>query len=225
MNHTLILSGWTQPANALAHVADDALLFDYSDYQNPDEAIEALRSIRPLYVIGWSMGGQLALRAMAAGALEPRHLTLIAAPMRFVGENGMGEETFRLFRESYATDPARTKMRFHALIAKGDGRLREVMGLLGHHPEVEDVARWLPWLDDLAAHRVDVSPLASAPPTLMIHGMNDHIVPFAQGEKLARALPNAQLNRWVGVGHAPHAHDAARLRAEIAAHRAAHGVA
>ncbi len=222
---TLLLSGWTQPADALIHLADDAVLFDYSDYKNPDEAIEALRKIKPRHLVGWSMGGQLALRAVAAGALAPKHLTLIGVPQRFVGEHGMGEETFRLFRESYAADPERTMTRFHGLIAKGDARMREVMEMLGHHPKVEEVARWLPWLDDLGAYDFSQRMLASTAPILIIHGMNDHIVPHAQGEQLARRLPSATLNSWANVGHAPHVHDAARLRAEIEAHRAMHGVA
>lgn len=222
---TLLLSGWTQPTDALAHLADDAVLFDYSDYATPDEAIEAMRKIKPTHAVGWSMGGQLALRAMTAGAIAPKHLTLIAAPQRFVGAHGMGQETFHLFRESYATDPARTKMRFNGLIAKGDARMREVMEMLGHHPKVEDVARWLGWLDDLGRYEFPHATLASAVPILIIHGMNDHIVPHAQGEQLARQLPNATLNSWANVGHAPHVHDVVRVRAEILAHRAIHGVA
>ena len=224
---TLLLSGWTQPTDALAHLAEDALLFDYSDYPTPTAAMEALRDIRADRVIAWSMGGQLALRAIAAGALSPSHLTLIAAPMQFVsdasGVKGMDPTTYQLFRESYQRDAARTKTRFHGLVSKGDRDMRRVMDMLGHHPQVEEVARWLPWLDDLAAHRLDVSALASAPPTLIIHGMNDAIVPLAQSEHLVRHLPHAQLNRWAEVGHAPHVHDANRLRAEMADHRALHG--
>lgn len=218
-DQTLILSGWAQPADALAHLAEDAVLFDYSDHPSPAAAMEALSIIRPARAIGWSMGGQLALRAIAAGALAPGHLTLIGTPLRFVGEHGMGAETFRLFRESYASDPARTKTRFHALIAKGDKAARQVMELLGHHPGVGETSRWLPWLDDLGGHEIAPETLASAPPTLIIHGMNDAIVSHAQGELLARAMPNAQLNSWADVGHAPHLHDAARLKAEISAHR------
>lgn len=216
---TLILSGWTQPVDALAHIAEDAVFFDYSDYRTADEAIEALKKIKPARVIGWSMGGQLALRAIAAGALNPAHLTLIGVPLQFVGAEAMGEETFRLFRESYIADPARTKARFHGLIAKGDARMREIIELLGHHPEVENVQRWLPWLDDLAAHRLDVSALAKAPPALIIHGTRDHIVPHRQGELLAAALPNAMLETWQNAGHAPHLHDANRLKQAIAQHR------
>lgn len=225
---TLLLSGWTQPTDALSHLEDGATAFDYSEYANPDAAIEALREIKPSRVIAWSMGGQMALRAMAAGALAPAHLTLIATPMQFVSDatmKGMDPTTFSLFRESYARDPARTKTRFHGLVAKGDRDMKRVMGLLGHHPEVENVARWLPWLDVLAAYRLDVRALALAPATLIIHGMNDAIVPFAQSVCLASVLPQAELKAWAKVGHAPHVHDADRLRAEIAAHRAKHGVA
>lgn len=224
---TLLLSGWSQPVDALAHLADDPILFDYSDYPNADAAIEALKKMPHTQCVGWSMGGQLLLRAMAAGAIAPKHVTLIAAPMQFVSDaavKGMDPLTYQLFRDGYAKDPARTKTRFHGLVAKGDRDMRRVMEMLGHHPEVENTARWLPWLEDLAAHRLDVAALASAPPTLIIHGMNDQIVPHAQSEMLMRYLPNAQLNSWAEVGHAPHVHDAPRMMREIAAHRAQHGV-
>lgn len=224
---TLLLSGWTQPVDALAHLEAGAMQFDYSAHGNADAAMEQMARLNPSRVIGWSMGGQLALRAIMARAITPKHLTLIAAPIQFVSDaevKGMDPITFRQFRENYANDPARTKTRFHGLVAKGDREMKRVMSLLGHHPKVEDVAHWLPWLDDLAAQRLDAAALASAPPTLIIHGMSDAIVPFVQSEYLARMLPRAQVNGWAEVGHAPHLHDATRLIAEIAAHRAEHGV-
>ena len=50
-------------------------------------------------------------------------------------------------------------------------------------------------------------------------------VPLANAKKLQQILPQAQLSSWAEVGHAPHVHDAARLRAEIEHHRALHKVA
>lgn len=226
---TLLLSGWAQPADALAHLAKDAVLFDYSDYADVESAIAALASIPHRQVIAWSLGGQLALRALAAGAIAPGHLTLIAAPIQFVSDDaalpGMGEETYRLFRDSYASDAARTMARFHGLIAKGERDMRRVMGLLRHHPQTENTARWLPWLEGLARYKHTPTDLANPPPTLIIHGMHDQIVPYAQSERLAASMKGAALSLWPEVGHAPHLHDAARLRAEIVAHRALHGVA
>lgn len=226
--NTVLLSGWTQPSDALAHLEQGATLFDYSDYPDVDSAVAALRALNPARIIGWSLGGQLALRAIAIGALSPRHLTVIAAPLQFIGDEkrkGMDPTTYQLFRESYAKDPVRTMARFHALLAKGDSAAKHVMVRLSHHSQAANTARWLPWLDALAAARLDVSTLASAPPTLIIHGMNDAIVPVAQSEALADALPEVTLAIWADAGHAPHVHDGPRLVAAIAAHRQQHGVA
>ncbi len=226
---TLTLSGWTQPVDALMHLAEDAVTFDYSDYPSPEASFVGLGKFSEVErIIAWSMGGQLALRAMAAGVLKPKHLTLIAPPAQFVtadGLKGMDPLTFEQFRTNYAGDPARTKERFHGLIAKGDADFKRVKEMLGYHPQVEDTARWLPWLDDLAAYRLPPASLANLPPTLIIHGMNDVIVPHAQSLHLAQMSPQVTLRSWDTVGHAPHLHDASRVMAEIAAHRAAHGVA
>lgn len=226
---SLILSGWTQPTNALATVEPDAATFDYSAYASPEDSFAALEKFKHTKnIVAWSMGGQLALRAIAAGVLSPKHLTLIATPYQFVsgGEvKGMDPLTFTQFRENYARDPARTKARFHGLVAKGDRDFARVHGLLGHHPEVENTTRWLPWLDALGAHSFAGESFHHLPPTLIVHGKEDAIVPHAQAAHLHAALPKAQLNAWEGVAHAPHLHDAARLRAEIDAHRRAHGVA
>lgn len=223
---TLILSGWTQSAEPLRALAPGARVFDYSDFSSIERCFPGLAQFRETkHVIAWSMGGQLALRAIGIGALAPKHLTLIATPYRFVGEDGMGAETFRLFRESYAKDTARTKQRFHALVAKGDARQSEVMRRLVHHEDVENTGRWLPWLDTLGLNDATSEPLERTPATLIIHGDQDQIVPQAQGQFLARYLPKATLSSWKNVGHAPHVHDGARMMGEIYAHRKKHGVA
>lgn len=223
---SLILSGWTQPADALRGLDEHAETFDYSDYARPEASFAGLEKFKHTkHVIAWSMGGQLALKAIAHGVLAPEHLTLIGAPFQFVSDDkikGMDQLTFDQFRANYAANPTRTKTRFHGLVAKGDRDFSRVLGLLGHHPTVEDTTRWLPWLDHLAAFKLADLTLAHAPPTLIIHGMNDAIVPHAQAEMLARKLPHATVSVWPEVGHAPHVHDAARLRAEIANHRAQH---
>ena len=223
---TLILSGWTQSAEPIAALSPGARVFDYSDFTSIERCFPGLAQFRETkHVIAWSMGGQLALRAIAIGALAPKHLTLIATPYRFVGEDGMGAETFRLFRESYAKDAPRTKTRFHALVGKGDAKQSEVMRKLVHHEDVENTNRWLPWLDALGLNDATTEPLAKTPTTLIIHGMNDQIVPHAQGEFLARYLPKATLSSWADAGHAPHVHDGALMMEEIRAHRRKHGVA
>jgi pimeloyl-[acyl-carrier protein] methyl ester esterase len=214
----LALSGWAQPADALQNALDlDAQAFDFSDYESPEASFAGLKKYTDAeHVIGWSTGGYLALRAIAAGVLKPKKLTLIAAPYQFVSDehfrDGMDPLTHQLFRESYGKDPARTKQRFHALIAKGDTHARRITEELQHHVEVDKAARWLPWLDALGEASLRNVDLSAVPPTTIIHGAKDVIVPFAQGEILSRHLRHARLERWEDAGHAPHLHDKERLR-------------
>ena len=208
----LTLSGWTQPSDALAQIIPHAGYFDYSDYPNPESSFAGLAPFANVpHVVAWSMCGQLALKAIQAGVLNPKKLTLIAVPYQFVADSrvkaAMDPLIFAQFRENYAHHPARSKTRFHGLIAKGDQHHARVMAALGHHREVEHTPRWLPWLDALASdsfYRVDLSRL---PPSLIIHGENDMIVPVAQSKHLANALSCATLEVWPDCGHAPHLHD------------------
>lgn len=226
--NTLTLSGWTQPADDVARaLAIGAATFDYSEYTSAHAAFEALHAYGDTpHIVAWSLGAQLAMRAIAAGVLNPRHLTIIAAPYQFVQTpdfgTAMGETTFAMFRENYATNPARTKERFHGLVAKGDRDTRRILSLLGHHPQVENTVRWLPWLDELGSVSLQALDLSRVPPTLIVHGTQDAIVPVAQAQMLADQLPSASVSLWEGVAHAPHWHDGARLLREIETHRAQH---
>jgi len=225
---TLILSGWAQPANALAHLTEkdeDVVYFDWSDYHSAKAVVEALRNIARGTVIknivAWSMGGQIALRAIAAGALKPEHLTLIAAPFQFVNDGwGMNRFDYGMFRDCYAKDPQRSKGRFANLLVKGDCEMKRLLSILTHHAKVEDTSRWLPWLDELGRYTIDTSTLASIPPTLIVHGTHDAVVPHVQSEHFVQYMSQAKLSTWEKVGHVPHLHNPERLKAEIAAHRA-----
>jgi malonyl-CoA O-methyltransferase len=213
---TLSLSGWTQPADALTPLLPDALTFDYSAYDNADAAIAALAEFRDIpRVVAWSMGGQLALKAVAAGVLAPQKLFLIAPPFQFVNDagfrDGMDPETFRLFRQNYATAPARTRERFHGLIAKGDRNQRAVMEQLRHHPEIERMERFLPWLDALGVENLRGLKLPALPHMAILQGANDAIVPVGQARHIHALYPQAILDIWEETAHAPHFSDSVRF--------------
>lgn len=224
MSDTLTLSGWVQPADAIAkQLPNGAFTFDYSDYPSPEASFEGLKQFANVpYIIGWSMGGQLAMRAILAGVLKPKHLTLIGTPHKFVSHYGMDSFTFDNFRGNYVADPVRSKQKFLRLIAKGDKDAERVMNALTYHPDIENTARWVPWLDALAAYTLGDATFNV--PTLIIQGEHDAIVPHGQGLKLLETLPNAEFSEWRGVSHAPHVHDANRLWREITEHRKKAGV-
>ena len=214
---TLTLSGWTQPVDALFDVVPHAISFDYSDYPDADAAIEGLSVFKDMKgIVAWSMGANLLLRAISANALAPEHVLLIAPPYQFVNRDGfvdgMDTVTFSQFRNNYAHDTQRTVDRFHALIAKGDSKGKEVMKQLHHHPAVTDTGRWLPWLDALGIETLKNLTLPAIPRVKLLHGENDHITPVAQSCYIQALIANIKVERWQDVGHAPHLHDAARFR-------------
>lgn len=224
---TLTLSGWATPADAVAKaIAPDAATFDYSDYPSAEASFEGLRQFRDVeHIIGWSTGGQLALRAIADGVFRPARVTLIGVPFQFVQsadlKAAMDPFTFTTFRENYIEQPERTASRFQALVAKGDSLFKQVVGKLHLHHEVTETERWLPWLDELGTASLAGLDLSMIPQVTIIHGTADTVVPVAQSALLAKAIPNATLQQWEGVAHAPHLHDSARLMAALSAQRSA----
>lgn len=217
----LTLSGWTQPADALSSLIPGAASFDYSDYAGPNEAIAALARYHEVpFVIGWSTGGWLAMQAIAAGALAPKALLLLATPYQFVSDDhfsdGMGPQTFSQFRQNYSDDPERTARRFHSLVAKGDSDTRGIMERLAHHPHVLDSGRWLPWLDALASRNLEDIRL-DTPSIRLLHGENDAIVPVAQSAHLEARHPQMVRELWQNTCHAPHLHDTHRFMSNLKA--------
>lgn len=224
----LSLSGWAQPADAVsAALGLQAEAFDYSDYGGFEEAMNALAPFSQVpNIVAWSTGGLLAVRAIEAGVLKPEKLTLIATPYQFVKNadfsGGMDPFTYQQFRDNYAANAARTKGRFHALVAKGDVHARRVLEQLQHHPQVENTARWLPWLEALGAYRHrKQNELLDNVGVQLVHGKQDAVADFAQAQAWKGAYPHMQLHAWDEAGHAPHLHDAARLRKLLHSH---HGV-
>ncbi len=216
----LCLSGWGQPADALHAIAPDAVHLDYTVAGSVEAALELLAKHEADTVIGWSMGGQLAVRAISAGLLKTKKLVLIATPFQFVREQeetlGMGRDTFYLFRENLQASPARTFRKSYALITHDDGRADSIAPYLEEMHTRMPGRDWLYWLDALANYNCMELDFSRFPPTLLIHGLRDHVVAPAQSGAFFRRLPNARLEVLPECAHAPHWHDSAQVRAWIA---------
>lgn len=215
----LTLSGWGQPHDALKSIAPGATHIDYAGYGSVEAALAAIADAGRGHdtVIGWSLGGQLAARAIAAGSLKPKRLVLIAAPFRFVGgEIGMGPDTYKKFCDNYARNPARTLTKAWALIHQGDTHA----GYVEKQLEAQDKNAvlqqdWLRWLDEMDGFSFSAIPLTGMPETLLIHGEKDVVVTPGQSRHFAKLLPQAKLITLAGAGHAPHWHDTQAVAAAI----------
>ena len=172
---------------------------------------------------GWSLGGML---AMAAVAQAPRHfsrLALVGSTPAFLQHDGwttaQPPSLLDGFAAAVATDAAKTLTRFVMLFAQGDAAARQVARTLTPLmaealPSSDVLLRGLGWLRDVDLR--DTLP-ALALPTLIVHGERDPLMPFAAAQAMAAALPQARLEGFAGTAHAPLVSDPTRFAGLLAA--------
>lgn len=163
----------------------------------------------PLHVVGHSLGGSLALHALSSGALDGvASAAIISSPIQVSLDFRVALGEVRGFlslatlsqREHYGLwgmIPAFGRFRRGAyplrIAAAADaseaGRERAAFDY------VRTVQGMLARMDlEHAAERVTL-------PVLLVYGTGDRLVPHAQGERLARALPAAELVLVEGASH------------------------
>lgn len=208
----MFLSGWSQSPRKLASLIPGAVGFDYSVYENMQQAAEAMSYAHPAPELlgGWSLGGMVALYAAAHGYVKPKKMAIIASGYQFVATDNvpdaMPKDVFDSFREGYIAQPERTLKKLDLLMAHGDS---------AYKPSPDAVYKpqgfGLLWLDELAAFRADALALEGLPPTLLIYGRNDAVVTHKHAERYKARIPFTQLHVFDECGHAPHFHDAERV--------------
>jgi pimeloyl-[acyl-carrier protein] methyl ester esterase len=163
---------------------------------------------RRCHVVGWSLGGEVALAWARRAPRQVRRLALIGTTPCFAARPGWPCATpravLREFGRRLADDRAGTVARFVAAQAKGDARARQFAGTLASASadEVPDGVL-AAGLDVLLAADLRGTLRAVSQPALVLHGAHDRIVPPAAGRRLAAALPHARFELLRSCGHAP----------------------
>ncbi len=163
-----------------------------------------------LTVVGWSLGGLLALRWAQRHAARVQRLVLIATSPRFVAAadwpQAMSVETLRRFGDELRLSYRLTIQRFLSLQVHGSDEGRAALLSLRKHlfARGEPSAPMLLQALDLLA-QCDLREAASsiAVPGLIVAGDRDTLAPAAAGRWLATAMPNAQLALIGGAAHLP----------------------
>jgi len=222
MARVLALAGWGQPYDALAGIVPEATHFDYADYETAADAVSAIAAQAKTHevVVGWSLGGQLAVRVLAGGKLGVKKLVLIAVPYQFVESPalklGMPRDAFEKFCRDYEKNPARTLNKAWELAVMGDDHEDAIRQRIAHADKAKVLAKdWLKWLHQLDEFTCETLRFDDFPPTLLVYGENDMVVAPEQSRHFARVIPQAKLVVWKGCGHAPHWHDQARLKQHV----------
>jgi len=176
-----------------------------------EETLLSLFPAEPVILVGWSLGGMLALRLAQNNAARLAGLALLSTTPSFRLRPGWmhacADDVFERFQESLETNENRLLERFFALMLQGDDldrrRYLEIVrqAVDRRHPATPAGLRaGLDLLDalDLRDALADVSV-----PLLVVHGLRDAIVPAGAAQFLAGRLPDADL-RLLQAGHAPH---------------------
>jgi pimeloyl-[acyl-carrier protein] methyl ester esterase len=161
-------------------------------------------------VIGWSLGGMVALYLAAHFPDRVDRLILIASTPQFVAgpdwEHGLAPEVLEGFAARLRADPAGTVQRFLALQVRGSEHERDTLvrlrSLLSAAPPPHPAAlegglailretSLLPLLDRITQ------------PVTVIHGRRDTLIPWTAARELQSRLPQARLHVLPGAAHAP----------------------
>ena len=180
----------------------------YSIDQLADDAYTVLiqRAALPAHIVGTSMGGYVALTLALRHPEAVRSLTLIATTCGGPGSHGVPEETLQAWTQASHLSAAG--------FAQATMPLSFAPGWTEEHPEEFDEllagrltaptppAAWLAQFAASAAFLTNgARPGTITVPTVIIHGTQDRVVPYANAEVLQKRIPDASLVTLEGAGH------------------------
>jgi pimeloyl-[acyl-carrier protein] methyl ester esterase len=165
---------------------------------------------QPLCVLGWSLGGQVAMQWALMRPERVRRLVLVATTPSFVTRDGwpdaMTPDTLARFGDELRVAYRLTLQRFLALQVHGSDEGRATLAVLRRRlfERGEPSSGALGNALDVLVHadlRAALSRIAAR--TLVIGGDRDALVPLPATRALAAALTNATHVTIAGAAHAP----------------------
>jgi len=173
-------------------------------------------------LLGWSLGGQVAMRAALDHPHKITRLILLASTPAFVAtadwQAGMAPDDLEAFGAALIADPAATLLRFLSLQTRGMAGQKAVL----HHLRqaflsvpAADAGALASGLDILRHADLRAALPKLSQPTLVVHGTLDTLTPPAAGAWLAATLPNARHSVFPRAAHAPHVSHSAEVAAAI----------
>lgn len=215
MHKIISISGFGQAADFLQWVVPETeyLALDYAAHSHK-EAFFAEVAKKPIHaevLIGWSLGGSLAVELLANRIITADRLVLLAAPFRFV-RGPQEEAAFEAFAADVTANPETALKHFMLLISHGDSDMRQVLRGIHLHSNLAVLPYWLAQLKAFDGETMDYS---GFPPVTLIYGEKDKVVASDQAELFQQKLPHAKITLLPECAHAPHLHAPKLVRAAL----------
>jgi pimeloyl-[acyl-carrier protein] methyl ester esterase len=173
-------------------------------------------------LLGWSLGGQVAMRAALDHPHTISRLIVLASTPKFVADEAwqpaMADADLQAFGTTLVADPESTLLRFLSLQTRGMAGQKTLLQTLRQTLSTapgacaEALSSGLAILRDTDL-RAELPGLAQ--PTLVLHGALDTLTPCAAGVWLAGHIPAARHLELEGAAHAPHLSHGAEVAAAI----------
>ncbi|MDQ6993426.1 MAG: alpha/beta fold hydrolase [Mariprofundus sp.] len=165
----------------------------------------------PCTVVGWSLGGMLAINLAQRFPERITGLALVASTPHFTVEDdwpyGCDNTTFAAFHEAVSSTSARQLNRFFSLMLHGDGLTRSQHNQLARlaidRSRPTSQAGLLAGLTLLAALDFRASLNTINTDLLLLHGENDAVISVESSRHIAEQRPAAEMHFFNRCGHAP----------------------
>jgi len=222
MKPVVFLHGWAQSRQVWYQQHElfpDALYLNLpghggaADHPGEDwlEVLAQQLPAEPCVLVGWSLGGILALAMAVRFPERVAAMALVSATPCFCRQDdwqpGCDEQAFGAFESAISSGSIRSLNRFFALMLHGDGLSRSDYNRLAkqavdreHPTSAAGLNGGLQLLGSLDS-RQSVTDISV--PSLILHGEQDSIVSVDSGRWLAASIAGSQLEQFQNCGHAP----------------------
>jgi len=164
---------------------------------------------RPCHLVGWSLGGTIALRLAEKYPHKVKSLVLIASNPHFLSTQdwlGVTPHILTEFSSNIKKNASVTLLRFMALQVKGvpemKSHLKHIKDML-HECAIPELEVLMNGLQILQTADLRGALSALTLPVQMIFGANDTLVPMSVGEQCKSLMPQIEVHVIAEAGHVP----------------------
>ncbi len=158
-------------------------------------------------LVGWSMGGMIAINFAFQYPEYVKKLVLVSAPAKFVASKdydaGISHAVMQSFINKFRKSPVRMLSNFVSLVLKNADFKKEDLNLIKQSSRMSDKNTTLQNL--LLLRDCDLRDKLNSikVPTLIIHGKMDMVCPYACADYLHSKIKNSVLHTFERAGHVP----------------------